>query len=168
MHEYIIESLRFINARYLLAGPAYPSYLEKLKTMEMWSKVDYLGEVKHEKVGEIYHKSNVGVVLLDYSPNVGYHRGTLGVLKMFEYMMAGIPVVATDFDLWKEIIEGNDCGRCVDPHNVEAIADAVNFYLNNPDKAREAGERGRKAVKEKYNWDTQEAVLLELYKQLMP
>lgn len=166
MHEYILDALRYTKVRYLLAGPAYPSYFERLKSHEMWNRVNYIGVVGHDKVSEIYQKAKVGLVLLDYSPNVGYHRGTLGVVKMFEYMMAGIPMVATDFDLWKEIVEGNGCGLCVDPHDVKAVADAINFYIDNPDKAREAGERGRKAVMEKYNWSKQEETLLGLYRQL--
>ena len=85
---------------------------------------------------------------------------------MFEYMMAGIPVVATDFELWKEIVEGNDCGLCVDPHDVHAIANAVNSLLDNPDRAQQMGKNGQRVVKEKYNWDSQEKVLFDLYDSL--
>jgi glycosyltransferase involved in cell wall biosynthesis len=98
---------------------------------------------------------------------VGYHKGTLGVLKLFEYMMAGIPVVATDFELWKEIVEGEDCGLCVNPHDVQAIAKAVNYLIDNPDRARLMGENGRKAVRDKYNWATQEQALYGLYDSLV-
>ena len=77
-------------------------------------------------------------------------------------------MVATDLELWKEIIEGYDCGICVDPHDPHAIANAINTLVNNPDKARQMGENGRRAVKEKYNWATQEQTLLNLYKTLIP
>ena len=168
MHENIIESLRYTRARYLLAGRSFmPAYMQRLQSMEMWNRVDYQGVLPPDQVGELYAKADVGVVLLDYSPNVGYHKGTLGVLKMFEYMMAGIPVVATDFELWKEIVEGNDCGLCIDPHNVHAIADAVNYLIDNPDRARQMGENGRRAVKEQYNWASQEEILLGLYNTLL-
>ena len=144
-----------------------PAYMQRLQSMEMWNRVDYQGVLPPDQVGDLYAKADVGVVLLDYSPNVGYHKGTLGVLKMFEYMMAGIPVVATDFELWKEIVEGNDCGLCIDPHNVHAIADAVNYLIDNPARARQMGENGRRAVKEQYNWASQEEILLGLYNTLL-
>ena len=167
MHENIIESLRYTRARYLLAGRCFvPRYMQRLQGMEMWNKVDYAGVLPPEQVSELYERADVGLVLLDYSPNAGYHKGTLGVLKMFEYMMAGIPVVATDFELWKEIVEGNDCGLCVDPHNVHAIADTVNYLLDNPARAQQMGKNGQRAVKEKYNWDSQEKVLFDLYNSL--
>ena len=167
MHKNIIESLRHTNARYLLAGRCFiDSYFNKLKSSDMWSRVDYQGVLSPDKVQSLYSKADVGLVLLDYSPNVGYHKGSLGVLKMFEYMMAGIPVIATDFELWKEIIESYDCGICINPHDINAIAEAINYFVNNPDIARQKGENGRRAVKEKYNWATQETNLFELYQKL--
>lgn len=167
MHENIVESLPLTLANYLLAGPAYPGYLSRLECKKGWKQVQYLGVLKQDEVYDLYNKSVAGLVLLGYSPNVGYHKGTLGVLKMFEYMMAGIPVIATDFDLWKEIIDSEQCGKCINPYDVSAIADAINYYLNNPDEAKKQGLNGKKAVKEKYNWETQEAVLFDLYNSLI-
>lgn len=167
MHRNIIDSLVATKAKYLLAGPAYPGYLSTLQTSPGWSQVEYLGVLKQEQVYELYSRSVAGVVLLGYSPNVGYKKGTLGVLKMFEYMMAGLPVIATDFDLWKEIIEENECGKCINPYDVSSISDAINYYLDNPEVARRHGENGRRLVKEKYNWGTQEAILFNLYSELV-
>ncbi len=167
MHHVIINSLSKTPCRYLLAGRCFiPSYMERLQALPAWEKVDYLGVLSPDKVSEIYQKADIGLVLLDYSPNVGYHKGTLGVLKMFEYMMAGIPVIATDFDLWKEIIEHYDCGICVNPHDEGAIADAINYFVQNPDIAHQKGQNGLRAVREQYNWATQEQNLFNLYSQL--
>ncbi len=102
-----------------------------------------------------------------YSPNVGYKRGTLGVLKIFEYMMVGIPVICTDFELWKEIVEGNNCGICVNPYDSIELVKAINYLLENKDIAKQMGDNGKKAVVEKYNWSTQEKVLLDMYEQLL-
>lgn len=167
MHENVIKALNKTSATYILAGPSYPGYLEGLKKLDGWKRVEYLGVVAHDKVYDIYTHSTVGVVLLDYTPNVGFHRGTLGVLKLFEYMMAGIPVIATDFDLWKDIVEGYDCGTCVNPHDIDAIADAINYYVEHPDIASKKGQNGRKAVEQIYNWDTQEESLFVVYDQVL-
>lgn len=167
MHENVIKALSKTSATYLLAGPAYPGYVDTLKQLAGWKQVEYLGIVNHDRVYEIYSQATAGVVLLDYTANVGYHRGTLGVLKLFEYMMAGIPVIATDFELWKEIVEGCDCGTCVDPHDIDAIADAITFYVGHPDIAKKQGENGRKAVEQKYNWGMQEKALYEVYDHVL-
>ena len=60
-------------------------------------------------------------------------------------MMAGLPVIATDFELWKEIIENCNCkcGICINPYDSSSIAKAIIFYLKNPDEAKRHGYNGR-------------------------
>ena len=86
---------------------------------------------------------------------------------MFEYMAAGIPVVASNFKLWKSIIEENECGICVDPLNHKEITDAIEKLLKNPQLAKIMGKNGQKLVKENYNWKMEEKKLLTLYKSLI-
>jgi glycosyltransferase involved in cell wall biosynthesis len=88
-------------------------------------------------------------------------------VKLFEYMAAGLPVVASNFPLWKEIVEGNRCGITVDPLDPKAIAQAIEYLLAHPEEARQMGENGRRAVEEKYNWEKEAEKLLALYKELV-
>ena len=88
-------------------------------------------------------------------------------IKMFEYMSAGIPVIASDFPLWREIIVGNQCGLCVDPKDPAAIARAVDYLVQHPNEARQMGENGYSAVLEKYNWTMEEKKLLQLYQDIL-
>jgi len=88
-------------------------------------------------------------------------------VKMFEYMVAGIPVIASNFPLWREIIEGNKCGLCVDPLNPSEIAKAIDYIVTHPAAAQQMGENGFRAVKEQYNWAIEEKKLLALYEQLL-
>ncbi|MCY1522537.1 Glycosyl transferases group 1 [compost metagenome] len=87
--------------------------------------------------------------------------------KMFEYMSAGIPVVGSNFPLWKSIIEGNRCGVCVDPANPTEIAEAIDYLFTHQAEAREMGARGRAAVLDKYNWDGEGVKLLSLYREVL-
>lgn len=93
--------------------------------------------------------------------------GTLGNTKIFEYMMVGIPVICTDFILWKQIMDRWDCGICVDPENVDEIAAAISYLLDHPEEARQMGENGRRAVKEEFNWGVEEKKLLALYEEIL-
>jgi glycosyltransferase involved in cell wall biosynthesis len=79
-------------------------------------------------------------------------------------MLAGRPVIASDFPLWKEIIKTCDCGLTVDPKNPTEIAKAIEFILSNNDKAEQMGKNGRKAVLSTYNWDAEGEKLVSVYR----
>ena len=85
---------------------------------------------------------------------------------MFEYMLAGIPVICSDFPSWREILEEIQCGIAVDPYDPRAIARAIQFVLDHPEEAQRMGEKGKRAVLTRYNWDREEAKLLAAYEQL--
>ena len=82
-------------------------------------------------------------------------------------MAAGLPVVASNFPLWKEIVEGNECGLTVDPLDPKEIAHAIEYLINHPDETHRMGENGRRAVLEKYNWETEGKKLLAVYAGLL-
>lgn len=164
MHTKILEAIVMTKAKYLLAGKVESSeYLNTLRNKEGWNQVEYKGILKFGDVNTMLQQSSAGLALNDYVANVGFKKGSLGNTKLFEYMAAGIPVIATDFELWKEIIETSDCGVCVDPHDTNAIADAITFFISNPKEAKQKGDNGRIAVQEEYNWASQEKILYNLY-----
>jgi glycosyltransferase involved in cell wall biosynthesis len=87
--------------------------------------------------------------------------------KMFEYMAAGLPIIASDFPLWREIIGGIGCGILVDSLQPNAIAAAIEFILAHPNEAEEMGSHGQAAVLAHYNWETQAKKLIDLYSGLL-
>ena len=131
-----------------------------IRNKDTWNKVDYLGFLDRKGVVEVLKMSKAGIVTL--YPVINYLESL--PVKMFEYMSAGIPVIASDFPLWKQIVEGNKCGICVNPLNPKAIAEAINYIIENPKEAEEMGQNGRKAVEEKYNWAIEGQKLLNFYK----
>jgi len=164
-HDKIIQSIENIdNIRYLLVGSGTNEYMSMLKSLTAWEKVDYKGRVPHSEVREIYAQSLAGMAL-NYSSQVK-EEGTLGNTKLFEYMDAGLPIICSDYKLWREMVEEYNCGICVDPNNVEEIEKAIRYICSNPEQAEIMGQNGKKAVVEKYNWDTQKTILLDLYGKL--
>lgn len=128
-----------------------------------WESINELGQLNREQVREILQKSVAGLVTflpvpnhIDAQPN-----------KMFEYMSAGIPVIGSNYPLWKSIIEGNNCGICVDPEHPQEIANAIDRLVNDKTLAEQMGKNGIKAVNEKYNWSIEETKLFQLYEELL-
>lgn len=154
-----------VGARLLLAGSFRPSALEKdVRQLAGWKRVDYLGWQSREGVKRLLSKVRIGLVTLHPTPN---YIDSYPV-KLFEYMSAGIPVVASDFPLWWEIVEGAGCGLLVDPMKPEEIARAILWLLQHQVEAQAMGERGRKAVSERYNWTIESQKLLQMYRELIP
>ncbi|MDE5639256.1 MAG: glycosyltransferase, partial [Odoribacter sp.] len=121
LHENVIKAIHDVsNAKYLLAGSINSDYGRQLKTTDEWNSVEFVGRLKHNELPEVmYSRSLAGICLLDYIPQCKGHIGNLSNTKLFEYMVNGIPVLCTDFDLWKEVIDKYQCGKYVNPHNVD-------------------------------------------------
>ena len=81
-------------------------------------------------------------------------------------MAQGIPLVASNFELWKTIIDKVNCGICIDPNEPKAIADAIQILLNDKPQAKQMGENGRNAVLNTFNWESEEKKLIKLYAEL--
>lgn len=166
-HDIIIQAIEQIDdVSYLIAGVAESDvYLDQLSKYLGWSKVHYLGLIPpFEVIPRIYEHSSMGVCLHTSTQAEG--QGSMGVIKLFEMMERGLPVICTDYPVWKDIIEKHDCGICVNPRDVVAVRDAIKHLLDNPNRAAEMGVNGRKAVELEYNWGTQEKTLLNLYAEL--
>lgn len=167
-HKEVLEALNeCADVSYVLCGGGNDKYIELLKNMDTWGQVDFLGKVSHKKVGMILEGCAVGLALCKPSVNSDGRVGTLGNTKLFEEMNAGLPVICTDFELWKEIIDKYQCGLYVDPLNNEQIVNAIGYLTKNPDIAERMGNNGKSAVREEFNWATQERVLLKLYSELL-
>ena len=167
-HHTILKILEKLNnCTYYLCGWGEESYINKLKSMAGWQKVKFKGKIPHDEVAKVLSESNVGMALLEPGRNSDWNNGTIGNTKIFEEMMAGLPVVCSDFVLWKAFVERYNCGICVNPKNVDEIASAIRYLLDNPDEARRMGENGRQAVKEEFNWEIEEKKLFKLYENII-
>ena len=152
------------DVRLLLGGRFMSDELEKkMCALSGWSRVVPYGWVGRDSVAELLGNAQAGLVLLHPTPN---YIDALPV-KMFEYMAAGIPVVASDFPLWREIIEEACCGLLVDPLNPNDIAVAIGWILDNPQEAAAMGRRGREAVELKYSWESESKILINFYKKVL-
>ena len=155
-----VETSSFLN----LVGQFDDSELhETMRKKTGWQRVYELGLLSRSEVRCVLGRSVAGIVTLNPISN---YLDALPI-KMFEYMSAGIPVIASDFPLWRQIIEGNDCGVLVDPMKPMDIANAIDSLLLDRDLAKRLGSNGRSAVESKYNWTTQERKLFNFYESIL-
>jgi len=153
-----------LNPTLKLAGSFNPpNFQDELARLPGWRKVEFLGLLDRAGVANTLGCVRAGLVLYPPDPNNVWSMPH----KLFEYMSAGVPVIASDLPSWHEIIVGAGCGLLVDPLNPQAIADAIAYVLNHPEEAEAMGRRGREAVENHYNWEIEERKLLRFYAGLM-
>ena len=139
-----------------------PEFEEEVRSLPGFSRINYHGWVPFTEIPARLATATIGLVLLHPVP--GYPESL--PVKLFEYMAAGLPVITSDFAMWREIVEGNNCGLMIPSMNPEALATAIAYLLERPDLQKEMGNNGRKAFQEKYNWERQADELLTLYSRL--
>ncbi len=156
----ILDSLSYCDAKLILAGNFSDSAFETgLRNHRNWAKVNYLGYVNRETVNNILSESNIGFVT--FHPII-YHFNSLPT-KMFEYMAAGLPVIASHFPYWIQLLSKYNCSVFVDPIKPAMIGAAINDLLQDPEKAKQMGSNGKKAVYSCFNWELEEKKLLDIY-----
>lgn len=153
-----------LDVHLVLAGNISSEPLrDDIKNMPGRQKVCYKGFISRDKVSEILGQVKLCLLLFHPEPNHIAAQPN----KLFEYLSAGFPVVASDFPLWREIIDGAKCGLLVDPFDVKAIAEAIIWLLENPHEAEVMGKRGQEAVDQKFNWNTEADKLIACYNELI-
>jgi glycosyltransferase involved in cell wall biosynthesis len=145
-----------------LAGSLAPALQRRIANLPGMRRTDYLGWLNQERLAEELEQARAGLVLLHPTNNYRVIRPN----KLYEYMAAGLPVIASDFSHWREVIAPAKCGLLVDPLDSRAIAQAVEYLLTHPEEAEAMGERGRRAVIAQYNWQRERHKLVAGYDDL--
>jgi hypothetical protein len=132
------------------------------KAMPAWARIEHLGWLDRAGIARMLGRLRAGLVVMHPVPCyvVCYP------IKMFEYMAAGLPVIASDFPTFREILDDGRCGLLIPPQGPQALAEAIAWVLAHPDEAAAMGERGRRRVEQRYTWQAESEKLLALYQRL--
>jgi glycosyltransferase involved in cell wall biosynthesis len=98
--------------------------------------------------------------------DVGDYR-TSYPTKMFEYMASGLPVIVSYFPHCADIIQQETCGLAINPEREQQLVEAIDWLICHPSNAKEMGKNGRKAVIERYNWNSEAHKLLTFYQEIL-
>lgn len=159
---------RDVEVKLALAGPSISdeyleSLLAKANGLGIHRQVRYHGILSRNKAQMLQHESSIGIVTYLPTPNsvVGLPN------KLMECMSLGLPVVCSDFPVYREVAGTTGAGILVDPAVPEQIADAIESLVRDPARAHRMGEAGKAAVRDRFNWQVESTKLLDLYRQLI-
>ena len=152
----MLEAMKKVDGKLIIAGKH-----EKVR-IEDGGIVEYIGQIGREEVNHIYGQAVAGLVL--FKPCENYLEAQ--PIKMYEYMAAGLPVIYSDFPAWKKVMEEAGAGISASPEKPEEVAEAIQYLLQNRDIAQSMGQKGRKAIEQKFSWDMEGKKLCQLYSEL--
>lgn len=154
------------DAHFHCVGELYSDLDKKLHALSYFSDIQnnmhFHGRMKLEDGYALAEHMDIGLCIIWPMKNSVESYPT----KLFEYMAVGLPIITSDFPLYRTTVEGNHCGLCVDPFDTKKLKTAILEIHKDVKKSELMVENGKKAVREKYSWDSQVPLLMRVYKGL--
>jgi glycosyltransferase involved in cell wall biosynthesis len=135
----------------------------RIEELQLQEKVLLRGRLDWMDAMRFVSQATIGMCLLLPVPN---YKASLAT-KILEYMVLGTPVLASDFDCWRDFVEGERAGMMADPTKIDEVVSVCEQMLSKPDELAAMGKRGMEAVRLKYNWSTEFKELLRCYNDLL-
>lgn len=145
-------------------GPLEEEIRRRAEALGVSHRVHLMGRVEPGDLHRFACGADIGTVLLDgITLNHRYCRPN----KLFNYFMAGLPVLATDLPEIAEIIRDTGAGQVVADNGVEAIARAVEGLVNSSELRQDMSRRARSVAETRYNWGVESEQLLRVYDRVL-
>ena len=163
----VIAKQSIPGIKVLLLGPVPDAQYKKellavIARNNLQDNLILYGNVPYREIESFYQESRTG--LGKFMPVSIFYYGIQ--IKTFEYMAFGLPVICSNFGTIDQIIRETGSGITVDPRSPESISKALIMLLTDKELYNTCSLNGRLAVKNKYNWKTEETKLLDIYTRL--
>ncbi|MDR6227027.1 glycosyltransferase family 4 protein [Desmospora profundinema] len=140
-------------------GRLRPSLEQEAARLGLSDRVTFLGRIPHEELLAYTAGARAGLQLLE---NTCLNHYTACSNKLHEYLMAEVPVIASDLPEMRRVVEETGAGRLVPPGEMGAVRQAMREMVGNREEWIQMKESARRH-KHRYHWGLEEPTLLKLY-----
>ncbi|WP_323702793.1 glycosyltransferase [Mammaliicoccus sp. Dog046] len=165
--ELLIQAMDEIKEGHLLfigGGKLTQTLKQQSEQSEQSNRIHFLDKVPFQELPSYTREAYLGFQVLQ---NICFNHYSASSNKLFEYMMAHVPVISCDFPEIKKVVEETETGLIVDSHDASSIAQAVNELVENEALRNQLSENTKQA-KEIYNWNNERSKLINIYNQFLP
>lgn len=139
-------------------GPNRLEYMNLVSSLGIEDKVEFKGKIPNSQLTDVYNSFSVSVSVSNSE--------SFGVVAV-EAMACECPVVTSDADGFTEVVEDGVTGFVVPKRDIEATANAIQKFIDNPKLRTEMGKKGRERVQKLYDWKNNVTTMLEIYKDIL-
>ncbi len=163
----LLESMKHLPDNYLLvfigSGNQWETIKNKCREWQLESKVIMMGKMQPAALRQYTRLADIGFTLDSFDDlNCLYNLPN----KVFDYIHAGVPVIATGIPEVKKIIEQYDCGICISSSNPLLIAKTIENMMTNKPQYENYKANCYKAAKE-LCWEKESLKLTSIYKPFL-
>jgi len=165
--ENLIDCAKYLNDNIIIVlmgyGDMKKSLQQKIDSLSLYDKIKILDAVSSDILIEYTASADLGVSPIQ-NICLSYYYSTPN--KVWEYIIAGIPFVASDFPEMRKLAVDENMGEVFNPEDPKSIADAINYLLENPEVYEIKKRNVLKLAREKYSWEKESLKLLKAYNNL--
>ena len=164
--EEAVEAMQYVDNAILLiigSGDVMDVLKKMVQDLKLNNKVKFIGKVPFQKLVQYTRHADLGLTL-DKDTNINYKYSLPN--KLFDYIHAGVPVLASGLVEIKKIIDEYAIGDCITSHDSKHIADKINGILSDENKLQ-LWKKNTKIASEKLNWENEEKQLVEVYSKFL-
>ncbi len=155
--------LKDVLLYFIGSGDVWNQIQQLTSDMNLNNVVKFIPRMPYEKLMQYTALADLGVSIdKPVSPNYQYSLPN----KLFDYIGAGVPVMASSLVEVKGVVEGYDLGVCIKNHDPAHIAETIQFVFSDENRYSSWKENALKAS-EQLCWENEEKILEEGYRQFL-
>jgi len=161
--DYLIRAMAQVDGTLLIvgSGPLRDDLGQLVRSLNLEGRVVFLGQIPDDELIACYHAADVFAL-------ASCARSEAFGIVQIEAMAAGLPVVNTSLDSGVPFVSiHEETGLTVPPADPEALAQAINLLLDNPELRRSLGDRARERARREFSLDVMTSRTLALYESVV-
>jgi len=164
LQEQIYAAKDFGDAAFVLigSGPCEDDLKNIVRQNHLEGRVYFIARVPFHELHSYSCSADIGLCLIKGTGKSFYFSLPN---KLFEYMMAGLPTLTSNFPEMQRVIDETGAGVTIDPSDISTISQSVCAILADPKQRLQHREAAQQAAR-RFNWEQEAKTLVQLYDEI--